>query len=305
MENDRCTMPNGTIFLEGAGAVTRLVLDQPDTGNPLNPSCMEDFETAIGIIRADADTRVVILKGNGRSLSAGGDLRTMTEYLEMDQQADRAQIARMGDFFYRNMWRFPKPIVLQVHGYAIGGGMSFVASADVVVADEDAVFGLPEARTWGFNGFIGLWALTLGPLWTKLLLFTGDSIDGRTAERLGLVTKAVPGDELESYVEWLAARIANVDGQVLSIQKQAVNTMMSIVGFETMFDSGQLFAHLQHTHPVGRDFMRRLVEDGPRETIRARDEPFGGPQRRGSRLPLVDGPSRAVGAPEQTSDAPE
>ena len=290
-------MPNGAIYLEREAPIGRIVFNRPEQNNPMNDEWRADLEAALEAVRHDPEIAVVIIKGNGKSLSSGGDLQALNSFFGGSRYDDRQNSLRIGRFLYRTIWQFPKPIVLQVHGYCIGGGISLMGAADVVVIEEEARIGSPEARALGFEPFLGFWALTLGPRWAKLLVFTGDSIDGKTAERIGMVTKAVPGTELEGYVEWLAGRIAAVGVETLSIQKEAVNSAFEIMGMEAMLKSTMIYNHLAHSTDRAGAFLEKIKNEGIREAVSWRDEPFGGAQRRGGRLPLVDGPEPKDEAP--------
>ena len=283
-------MPNGAIYVEREAPIARIVFNRPDQNNPMNDEWRADLEAALESLRHDTEIAVLIVKGNGKSLSSGGDLQALNSFFGGTRYDDRQNSLRIGRFLYRTIWQYPKPIVLQVHGYCIGGGISLMGAADVVVIEEEARIGSPEARALGFEPFLGFWALTLGPRWAKLLVFTGDSIDGKTAEQIGMVTKAVPGDQLESYVEWLAGRIAAVGVETLSIQKEAVNTAFEILGMEAMLKSTMIYNHLAHSTDRAAAFLDKIQKDGIREAVTWRDGPFGGAQRMGGRLPLVDGP---------------
>jgi enoyl-CoA hydratase len=290
MSVERFDMPNGMVYVEREPPLARVVLNRPEQRNPINYEMFSDLSAAFGRLAGDDDINAIIIKGEGPSLSGGGDLRMLEKLKAADAYEDRQFIIGQGRRFYRLMWDFPKPIIVKAHGHCLGGGFLLVGGADLVVADEEARFGLPEARNWGFDPFLGMWVLTLGVRWAKALLFTGDSIDGRTAERLGMINKAVPADQLDGYVEWLAARVAKVDRCVLSVQKEAVNSVMEVLGIDAMMRMTMVHNHLSHQTPAGRAFLADLDELGPREAVAKRDAPFGGPQRVGGRLPLVEGP---------------
>ena len=290
MEATRTDMPNAAIYLERQPPVARIVFNRPEQNNPMNDEWRADLEAALESVRHDAEVAVVIVKGNGKSLSSGGDLQALNSVFGGTRYDDRQNSLRIGRFLYRTIWQFPKPIVLKVHGYCIGGGISLMGASDVVIIEEEARIGSPEARALGFEPFLGFWALTLGPRWAKLLVFTGDSIDGKTAESIGMVTKAVPGEQLDAYVEWLARRIATVGVETLSIQKEAVNSAFEIMGMEAMMKSTMIYNHLAHSTDRAGEFLEKIKNTGIREAVEWRDGPFGGAQRRGGRLPLIDGP---------------
>jgi enoyl-CoA hydratase len=299
MAATKTDMPNATIYVEREAPVARLVFNKPEQNNPMNNEWRADFESALDQLRADPEIAVVIIKGNGKSLSSGGDLQVINNNFGGGRYDDRQNSLRIGRFMYRTVWQYPKPIILQVHGYCIGGGISLMGAADIVVIEDDARIGSPEARALGFEPFLGFWAMTIGPRWTKMLLYTGDSIDGKTAERIGMVTKSVPADQLETYVEWLAKRIANVGAEMLSIQKEAVNSSFEILGMEAMLKSTMIYNHLAHGTTRAEGFLDKIKTAGIRDAVSWRDDPFGGPQRRGGPLPILDGPNGQGGKPAE------
>jgi enoyl-CoA hydratase len=302
VEATRTDMPNGAIYVERQPPVARIVFNRPEQNNPMNDEWREDFEAGLESLRHDTDVAVVIIKGNGKSLSSGGDLQALNSFFGGTRYDDRQNSLRIGRFLYRTVWQFPKPVVLQVHGYCIGGGISLMGASDIVIIEEEARIGSPEARALGFEPFLGFWALTLGPRWAKLLVFSGDSIDGKTAESIGMVTKAVPGERLEEYVEWLAARIASVGVETLSIQKEAVNSAFEIMGMEAIMKSTMVYNHLAHSTDRAGAFLDKIKNEGIREAVEWRDKPFGGAQRRGGPLPLIDGPDTTSAEPKKAAD---
>lgn len=290
MAATRVTMPNETIYVEREPGIARIVFDKPDQNNPMNDEWRNDLVTALDELREDDDVAVIVIRGNGKSLTSGGDLSAINRVFGGTAYDDRQNSLRIGRFLYQALWQFPKPVILQVHGYCIGGGITLMAVCDIVVIEDDARIGSPEARALGFEPLLGFWAATLGPRWTKLMLFTGDSIDGRTAEQIGMVTKSVPGEQLEAYVDWIAGRVANMGYETLSLYKEAINSMFEVLGMEALLKTGMIYNHLAHSTGRAHEFLGKIQSEGIREAVEWRDGPFGGPQRRGGYLPLVDGP---------------
>ncbi len=288
----RIGTPNGSMYVEIEPPIARVVLDRPETNNPMSEEWRTDLDAAISLLRDDTSVSVVILKGNGRGLSAGGDLNFVAANFAGETHHDRMTCLRLARWFYRVLWQFPKPIVLQIHGFLLGGSLALAAVSDVVIVAEDARIGTPETRALGHEPFLGLWALTIGPRWTRLLLYTGDLIDGKTAAEIGIATKAVPADELETYTEWIAHRIAQVGWETLSIQKEAVNSAFEIMGLEAMVNSTIVYNHVSHATQATREFKRRIQDEGIKAAIAWRDAPFGGRVHRGDPLPLLAGPPK-------------
>lgn len=288
----KATMPNATMYVERELGFARIVFDQPKQNNPMNDEWRADLTTALDQLREDTEVSAIVIRGNGRSLTSGGDLSAINRVFGGTAYDDRQNSLRIGRFLYRALWEYPKPIILQVHGYCIGGGITLMAVSDIVVIEDGARIGSPEARALGFEPMLGFWAATLGPRWTKLMLFTGDSIDGKTAEEIGMVTKSVPGDQLEAYVDWLAGRVANMGYETLSLYKEAINGMFEVLGMDALLKTGMIFNHLAHGTSRAGEFLGKIQSEGIRDAVEWRDGPFGGPQRRGGYLPLVDGPPK-------------
>jgi enoyl-CoA hydratase/carnithine racemase len=299
MEPTRTDMPAGVVYVEREPPIARVVFNLPAQNNPMSEEWRTDVEAAMELLRNDMEVAVVIIKGNGRGLSSGGDLNFVMQNFGGEPYEDRQNCLRLGRYLYRVLWQFPKPIVLQAHGFLLGGSIALMAISDIVVVEEDALIGTPETRTLGFEPFMGFWAMNLGARWTQLLLYTGDVIDGKKAEAIGMVTKAVPSSELEAYVEWIAARIAKVGAEVLCLQKEAIHAMYEIGGLEAMVKTTMVYNHQAHYTARAKEWRRRLREDGIKAAVAWRDEPFGGPIKRGGPLPLLEGPKGTAASTER------
>ncbi len=127
----------------------------------------------------------------------------LTQPMPWDPIRDFAFMKRNTDLFME-IFRSLKPVICKVHGYAVAGGSDIALCADIVIMAESARIGYMPARVWGCPT-TAMWVYRLGPERAKRMLLTGDKIDGREAERLGLVLKAVPDDELDAEVERLAS----------------------------------------------------------------------------------------------------
>ena len=123
------------------------------------------------------------------------------------------------------IWRCPKPVIAQVHGYALAGGLELAMACDLVICAEDSQLGEPEIR-FGSAPVTLLMPWLVGQKKTRELLFTGDLVDGQEAARLGLVNRAVPADELGAEVERLADRLARVPPDVMAPTKMMLNRAM-------------------------------------------------------------------------------
>src|SRR5262249_35684680 len=163
--------------------------------------------------RADADAavHVIVLAGAGRAFCAGYDLTCYaqnagaaryTQDMPWDPMKDYAFMMRNTEQVM-SLFRAKRPVICKVHGFAVAGGSDIALCSDIIVMAEDALIGYMPVRVWGCPT-TAMWLYRLGPEKAKRMLFTGDKIDGREAERLGLVLRAVPADKLDDEVKGLA-----------------------------------------------------------------------------------------------------
>lgn len=172
------------------------------------------------------------------------------------------------------LWRSPKPVIAQVHGWCVGGGTALALCSDLIVAAENAQIGYPPARVWG-SPTSALWAYRLGMEQAKRLLLTGDAVDGKTAERIGLVLKAVADVELAAEVDALAGRMAKLPANQLAMMKLLVNQMYESMGLRTTQLIGTLFDGIARHTPEGVAWRELALKEGFKAAVEQRDRPFG------------------------------
>jgi len=173
---------------------------------------------------------------------------------------------------YMALWRSPKPVVAQVHGFCVGGGTDFALCSDLIVCSEDCRIGYPPARVWG-SPTTAMWTYRLGLERSKRLLLTGDALDGRTAAAWGLASEAVPEDRLDQAGAELAQRVARLPANQLHMMKLLVNQTIEQMGLATTQLIGTLLDGAARHTPEGVDFTRRAMED-VRGAVAERDGPF-------------------------------
>ena len=222
--------------------------------------------------------RVVIVKGAGRAFSAGYDVGggrrsygdsapSITPFLD-----DRANL-QFGDNKITTAWNLAKPVIAQVHGYCIAGGNDVAGQCDIIIAAENAVFGHPQIRRLGLT-WMHMFPYKCGPQWSKILMFTGDSISGKEAEQIGVVARAVPEDKLEEEVNKLAERIALVDPTLLAMNKLAINRVFEEMGMRNVFNAANTLDTVAHTAKAMQDFLRTSREEGLKAALEENEGPF-------------------------------
>jgi methylglutaconyl-CoA hydratase len=185
-----------------AGAVATLTMDSPSNRNALSSAMVEQLSAAIEAAAADPEVRLVVLSHTGRVFCSGADLKeTAAAHAAADAGAP-AQVpsARMGELLSA-VWHCPKPVLARIAGSARAGGVGLVAAADLAVCSISATFAFSEVRLGVVPAVISSTVLPrLAPRAAAELYLTGDVFDGVRAERIGLVTAAVPDEELDQRV---------------------------------------------------------------------------------------------------------
>jgi enoyl-CoA hydratase len=268
-----------TVLYEAADGVATLTLNRPQRLNAITPQLVEDFGAALACALDDGDVRVVRLRGAGSAFCAGYDIgwgsASMQEAEEgapWDPIADYQTMRRFVDA-YMALWRSPKPVVAQVHGYCVAGGTDFALCCDLIVCAEDCRIGYPPARVWG-SPTTAMWMYRLGLERSKRLLLTGDAIDGARAVEWGLASEAVPAAELEAAGLALARRVALLPHNQAAMMKLLVNQAFEQMGLHTTQLIGTLLDGAARHTPEGTAFTQRGLAD-VRGAVADRDAPFG------------------------------
>jgi enoyl-CoA hydratase/carnithine racemase len=275
-----------TVLYEAADGVATLTLNRPDRLNTIIPALIEDLHGGLRRAWEDEDVRAIRLRGAGRVFCAGYDIDWGAETMEgaesedvWDPILDYRMMSRFVDA-YMELWRSPKPVIAQVHGFCVGGGTDFALCSDLIVCAEDCRIGYPPARVWG-SPTTSMWIYRLGLERAKRLLLTGDALDGRRAVEWGLASEAVPADELDDAGFALARRVALLPSNQLHMMKLLVNQAYEQMGLRVTQLIGTLLDGSARHTPEGVRFSRRALED-VRAAVAERDGPFGdyGQERR-------------------------
>jgi enoyl-CoA hydratase len=266
-----------TVRYDVRGAVATLTLHRPERLNAITEELAADLRGALDEAEADDAVRVIRLKGAGRAFCAGYDIEwgahAMREEGETwDPMADYRMMSRFVGTYMR-LWRSPKPVVAQVHGFCVGGGTDFALCSDQIVCAEDCRIGYPPARVWG-SPTTAMWVYRLGLERAKRLLLTGDALDGRTAVEWGLASESHPEAELDGKALEHAERIAQLPANQLQMMKLLVNQAYEQMGLSTTQLIGTLLDGAARHTPEGVAFTQAAAQD-VRAAVAARDEPFG------------------------------
>jgi len=247
----------------------RLTLNRPAKLNALSAELRDALAEAIADAAADDRARVIAIAGAGRAFCAGYDLSeaappTAWQWRDVLERDVRATLA---------IWSCPKPVIAQVHGYALAGGLELAMACDLVVAAEGSQLGEPEIR-FGSAPVTLLMPFVVGQKKTRELLLTGDLIDAVEAERIGLVNRVVPADRLALEVDALADRLARVPPDVMAPTKLMLNRTMDAAGFAAAVEMGldlQAFINMSET---AREFDGIVRAEGLKAALAWRDRRY-------------------------------
>jgi len=238
-----------------APLVRRLTLNRPDKRNALSNALRGELFAALEAADRDGEVRVTILRGAGTCFSAGYDLsdegaRQPLPYQTAGGAGQWARHVVEGAF---RIWDLAKPVIAQVHGYAMAGGTELMAACDLVYIAEDAQLSYPVVRVVSPPDFqFHVWLV--GMRAAMELMLTGDAIDGREAVRIGMANRAFPEADLERETLAMAARVASIPSDLLQINKRMVHRAMEFKGVRTATRAGSELQGLASNLETSKQF---------------------------------------------------
>lgn len=196
--------------------IAEMILNQPPV-NAFNSEGWFAIAREIDELGVNDDVRVILIAAEGRGFCAGVDIK------ELAADPQRIVAVNKGNYeTFRAIHRNPKPVVIALHGFVLGGGIGMAGAADVLVASDCARFGVPEIDRGAMGG--GAHLQRMFPVQkVRYMYFTGEFIDAAEAYRLGAIEKVVPRDELLPTARGIAAKIAEKSPAMVKLAKEALN----------------------------------------------------------------------------------
>jgi len=278
------------VLYDVTGPVARITMNRPEFRNAQNSKMTYALDAALYRAADDDEVKVIVLAGAGKHFSAGHDIGTPGRDIDssfarraglwwdhVGKAGGESRYAREQEVYLGmcRRWReLPKPMIAQVHGACIAGGLMLAWVCDLIVASDDAFFADPVVRMGipGVEYFAHPWVM--GPRQAKEFLFLGERISAARAYELGMVNRVVPRDQLAGEVSMLAAKIAAMPRLGLALTKKAVNQAEDAMGLQVGMDSVFGLHHLAHAHnaEVGADSLgghdARSMRDARRQDER-------------------------------------
>jgi enoyl-CoA hydratase len=274
-----------TVLYEFGEGVATITLNRPERLNTIVPPMPDELQAAVDEAIADPEVKVIVLRGAGRAFCAGfdfaGGFHHWDEALTTDGAWDPGK-----DFMwatsqslgavpkFMSLWRSPKPVIAQVHGWCVGGGSDMALCADMVIASEDARIGTSYSRMWGCY-LTGMWLYRLGLTKAKEFALSGKPMSGSEAAAGGLINAAVPFERLEAEVAERAQQLASIPLSQLTAMKLIVNQAYENMGLASTQTLGPILDGLMRNTPDAHRFIELAEREGVGAAVTQRDGRFG------------------------------
>ena len=222
------------VSTERRGNIFVITIDRPKVLNALNAKTVEEIGKAFAEVRDDESIRCVILTGAGeKAFVAGADINELAKMTPIVGKF----VSEQGQTVFLQIERFPKPVIAAINGFALGGGCELALACHMRIASDKAQLGLPEVSLGIIPGYGGTQRMVrlLGKGKAFELICSGDRVGAVEAERIGLVNKVVPADQLMSTAEELAKKIALRSPVAIRAAIEVINS-----GSDMPFEEGQV-----------------------------------------------------------------
>ncbi|HVB39008.1 MAG TPA: enoyl-CoA hydratase-related protein, partial [Vicinamibacterales bacterium] len=253
------TMSYTHLLTRREGAVEHLVLNRPDVRNAFNEAVIAELTRWAAGAAADPSLRAVVLSGAGKLFCAGADLTWMSKSVRYTEEENIRDATAMSQMFAA-LDTLPVPLVGRIHGAALGGGCGLAAVCDIVVADEQAVFGFTEVKLGILPAVISPFALAkIGRSAARELFLTGARFSAIRAREIGLVHAVVPMADLDATVEGYLRELLNAGPQGIAAAKALIPQVWGRPTADAMPITARAIA-AQRVSPEGQEGMKAFLE---------------------------------------------
>lgn len=221
------------VLIDRDDNVAILTINRSEKLNAMNAEVVADISAALDELRDDDAVHAIIIAGAGeKAFMAGADIGML---MDVDSPLEGVAVSRRGQAVTLQLEKLPKPVIVALHGYTLGGGLELALACDIRIAADNTMLGLPEMNLGIAPGCGGSQRLPriVGKGMAKLLIFTGDMIDSEEALRIGLVEKVVPVAELMDEAKLVARKLAAKSPLAMAAAKEIIN-----LGMEVDLESG-------------------------------------------------------------------
>src|SRR5437763_937334 len=249
------------IKTENGDGVLIVTVDRPKVLNALNAQTLEEIDSVFKEARKDDSVKAAIITGGGeKAFVAGADINELAQKTPITGK----ETSERGQEILSNIERFPKPVIAAINGFALGGVCELALACHIRIASDNAQIGLPEVTLGIIPGYGGTqrMARLLGKGKALELICTGERIGAEEAERIGLVNKVVPVDQLMSTAEEMAKKIVSRAPLAIRAAIEAVTRGSEMPMQEGQFLEATLFGLLCASEDT-KEGMKAFLEKRP------------------------------------------
>ncbi len=273
--------------------IARITINNPERRNCYDPAMRAQFGEFLDELAMDDAIKVVLLRGEGGIFSTGADMGNAYTWYEPSENGDdgrrrrpsqrrRLSVDRKTFGFYHELMGYPKATVAEVRGYALGGGLELALMADLAVVARDTMIGSPATRFLGpALGSLHLFFHRLGPVLSRRLLLTGDTVPASTVEHLGVFTEVVDDRDVAPRAEWWAQKVAKMPADGIVMAKEAFRFVEQLQAYQGEEVASYLF-HAFGTNLQFEDdefnFVKVRAQHGTKRAFEMRDAHFDVPE---------------------------
>jgi len=259
--------------------VAKITLNRPEVMNAMSHQLRAELFHALKVSERNNDINVILIKGAGRCFSAGYDLGGNMGTEEPDigsQYMDTCGLTHWARYVIQQwwqIWELSKVVIAQTHGYCLAGASELAAMCDLLVTTPDCQFGYPPMRAMGVDMMWFPWLLPMRK--AQEMAFTGDSITGEEAYRLGMANYCVSADDIEEFTDTFAKRVAIMPWQMATQYKRAIKKAYELQGIRPALETSALFAYHRANESEYAREMAELFQKLPlKEYLNIRDRRY-------------------------------
>ena len=249
------------LLLEICDRIALLTINRPKALNALNPQTLKELSSMFSELQENDEVKVIIITGAGeKAFVAGGDIAAMQSL----GPPEAREVARQAQALFNAIEFGPKVTIAAINGYALGGGCELAMACDLRIVADSAKLGQPEVNLGIIPGWAGTQRLPrlVGKGKAKELMYTGDMVDAKEAERIGLVNQVVPHAELLDTARQLAQKIAGKSQSAVRLIKEAVDNGLEMDIHRAFAYEAELFG-LCFASTDQKEGMRAFLEKRP------------------------------------------
>jgi methylglutaconyl-CoA hydratase len=244
---------------ERRGLVEYLTLNRPDVRNALNDDVIAELAAWASAIQTERSVRVAVIAGAGGVFSSGADVSWMAKAIDFTRE-ENVQNARALSEMFASLDRLPIPLIGRVHGAALGGGVGLAAVCDVVVAEENAVFGFTEVKLGILPAVISPFAIAkIGRSAARELFLSGARFTAARAREIGLVHRVVPADGLDAAVDDCVREFLSAGPEAVAASKFLIAQVAGLSIDEARPLTARAIAE-RRVSPEGQEGLRAFLE---------------------------------------------